>query len=141
MPRPVHELDGGHATTAVAGSVQSMSPAHSAAYGPAAPGAILEHVGRRSSKRTVPVERVQRGRRQPGVAILLWSEPRLAEEHHRAAGGGRMHRCSKTLVSPTRGSSRPKAAPYVSSRWRPVFAELPFDSVLLTKGQGTSPMW
>ncbi|COZ80967.1 Uncharacterised protein [Mycobacterium tuberculosis] len=39
MPRPVHELDGGHATTAVAGSVQSIChQPHSAAMGRLAPG-------------------------------------------------------------------------------------------------------
>lgn len=140
MPRPVHELDGGHATTAVAGSVQSIChQPHSAAMGRLLPAfAILEHVGRRSGKpyRT-PLNVFSAdvdGR--AGVAILLTYGPnRDWLKNITAAGGGRMRRYGKTFgVANPRRLTKAEAAPYVSSRWRPVFARLPFDeAVLLTK--------
>ncbi|AGL25997.1 hypothetical protein J113_03700 [Mycobacterium tuberculosis CAS/NITR204] len=46
-----------------------------------------------------------------------------------------MRRYGKTFgVANPRRLTKAEAAPYVSSRWRPVFARLPFDeAVLLTK--------
>lgn len=140
MPRPVHELDGGHATTAVAGSVQSIChhPIQRLWAGWLPAFAILEHVGRRSGKpyRT-PLNVFSAdvdGR--AGVAILLTYGPnRDWLKNITAAGGGRMRRYGKTFgVANPRRLTKAEAAPYVSSRWRPVFARLPFDeAVLLTK--------
>nr|WP_197675276.1 nitroreductase family deazaflavin-dependent oxidoreductase [Escherichia coli] len=100
--------------------------------------AILEHVGRRSGKpyRT-PLNVFSAdvdGR--AGVAILLTYGPnRDWLKNITAAGGGRMRRYGKTFgVANPRRLPKAEAAPYVSSRWRPVFARLPFDeAVLLTK--------
>ncbi|WOP65514.1 nitroreductase family deazaflavin-dependent oxidoreductase [Mycobacterium tuberculosis] len=83
--------------------------------------AILEHVGRRSGKpyRT-PLNVFSAdvdGR--AGVAILLTYGP---------------NRDWLLGVANPRRLTKAEAAPYVSSRWRPVFARLPFDeAVLLTK--------
>lgn len=71
-----------------------------------------------------------------GVAILLTYGPnRDWLKNITAAGGGRMRRYGKTFgVANPRRLTKAEAAPYVSSRWRPVFARLPFDeAVLLTK--------
>ncbi|KAY38112.1 nitroreductase family deazaflavin-dependent oxidoreductase [Mycobacterium tuberculosis] len=100
--------------------------------------AILEHVGRRSGKpyRT-PLNVFSAdvdGR--AGVAILLTYGPnRDWLKNITAAGGGRMRRYGKTFgVANPRRLTKAEAAPYVSSRWRPVLARLPFDeAVLLTK--------
>ncbi|CLP68180.1 deazaflavin-dependent nitroreductase [Mycobacterium tuberculosis] len=102
--------------------------------------AILEHVGRRSGKpyRT-PLNVFSAdvdGR--AGVAILLTYGPnRDWLKNITAAGGGRMRRYGKTFgVANPRRLTKAEAAPYVSSRWRPVFARLPFDeAVLLTKAE------
>ncbi len=76
------------------------------------------------------------GRAGRGDFAYLRPEPRLAEEHYRGRNGGRMRRYGKPLVSPTRAAAHQgrEAAPYVSSRWRPVFARLPFDEAVPLTG-------
>jgi deazaflavin-dependent oxidoreductase (nitroreductase family) len=95
---------------------------------------ILGHVGRKTGRsyRTpltvFPTE--------AGVAILLTYGPnRDWLKNLEAAGGGRMKRYGRTFeVRDPTIMPRAQAARYVTNRWQPLFARLPFEqAVLLTR--------
>lgn len=99
---------------------------------------ILEHVGRRSGKHyRTPLNVFPADiDGEPGVAILLSYGPdRDWLKNLYAAGGARLQRNASTFgVSQPRTVTKAEAARYVTGRWRPIFARLPFEqAVLLTK--------
>jgi deazaflavin-dependent oxidoreductase (nitroreductase family) len=100
--------------------------------------AIVEHAGRRSGKpyRT-PVNAFSvTVDGKPGVAIALSYGPNTDWlKNLKAAGGGQMRRKAKSFgITDPRVVPKAEAAPYVDGAWRPVFARLPFEQVvLLTK--------
>jgi deazaflavin-dependent oxidoreductase (nitroreductase family) len=102
------------------------------------PFAIVEHVGRRSGKpyRTPVNAFCTSVDGKPGVAIVLTYGPdRDWLKNLTAAGGGRMRRNGASFgITDARVVSKAEAAPYVTGRWRPIFARLPFEqAVLLTR--------
>jgi deazaflavin-dependent oxidoreductase (nitroreductase family) len=73
---------------------------------------------------------------KPGVAIALSYGPNTDWlKNLKAAGGGQMRRKAKSFgITDPRVVPKAEAAPYVDGAWRPVFARLPFEQVvLLTK--------
>jgi deazaflavin-dependent oxidoreductase (nitroreductase family) len=95
---------------------------------------ILSHVGRKSGRSyRTPLMVFPTG---TGVAILLTYGPnRDWLKNLTAAGGGRMKRYGKTFeVRDPTVMPRAQAARYVTNRWQPLFARLPFEqAVLLTR--------
>ena len=99
---------------------------------------ILEHVGRRSGRQyRTPLNVFPADiDGEPGVVILLSYGPdRDWLKNLYAAGGARLQRKGSTFgVSRPRTVTKAEAAQYVTGRWRPIFARLPFEqAVLLTK--------
>jgi len=96
--------------------------------------AILDHVGRKSGKSyRTPLMVFSTN---TGVAILLTYGPdRDWLKNITATGGGRMKRYGKTFeVRDPTVMPRSQAARYVTKRWQPLFARLPFEqAVLLTR--------
>jgi hypothetical protein len=70
-----------------------------------------------------------------GVAIMLTYGPdRDWLKNLVAAGGGRMKRYGKTFeVRDPVVMTRTQAAYYVTPRWQPIFARLPFEQAVLLK--------
>jgi len=95
---------------------------------------ILEHVGRKSGKQyRTPLTVFPTA---DGVAILLtYGRNRDWLKNIVAADAARIQRNGKTFgVTDPRVVSRAQAAEFVTPRWRPLFARLPFDeAVLLTR--------
>ncbi len=95
---------------------------------------ILEHVGRKSGKRyRTPLTVFPTA---DGVAILLtYGRNRDWLKNIVAADRARIQRNGRTFgVTDPRVMSRAQAAEFVTPRWRPLFARLPFDeAVLLTR--------
>ena len=95
---------------------------------------ILDHVGRKSGRSYRTPLMVFSTR--DGVAIMLTYGPdRDWLKNLTAAGSGRMTRYGKTFeVKDPKIMPRAQAARYVTNRWQPLFARLPFEqAVLLTR--------
>jgi deazaflavin-dependent oxidoreductase (nitroreductase family) len=127
----VVEFDREHATTAMAGPVQS--PTHqsdSAVVGGL--GSDDGHPRARGSAVRTPLTVFST---EDGVAIVLtYGRNRDWLKNLTAAGEARMQRYGKTFtVTDPRVMPRAEAAPAVKGWWRPIFSVLPFEDALLLK--------